>query len=107
MAATTSVTEMVKICAKAISFSVGVLRKQVEATTEAMKEKRLPDGFPSAKLHEEASHEGSEQSQTSQGTNLGDELGQVQVRFLLKRDGVRVPPGSYKIMLSTSEEEPT
>jgi len=47
-----------------------------------MKEKRLPDGLPSAKLHEEANHESGEQSQTGQSTNLGNELGQV-VQFLL------------------------
>jgi len=60
-----------------------------------MKEKHLPGGFPSAQLYEEANHEGGEQSQTGNTTNLGNEPGQV-FQLLLQWSGIGISPESCK-----------
>jgi hypothetical protein len=69
---------------------------KIEGTTGAVKEQRLPGGFSSAQLHEEANHEGGEQSQTGNTTNLGNELGQV-VQLLLQRSRIGISPESCRM----------
>jgi len=69
-----------------------------------MKEKRLPSGFPSAQLYEETNHEGGEQSQTGNTTDLGNELGQV-VQLLLQRSGIGISPESCKNKSASLDQE--